>query len=33
LENRKAIPERNVLRADVSVAPLDFIAEIIRGNY
>jgi len=29
VENWQAIPERNVLRADVIVAPLDFVAEII----
>jgi hypothetical protein len=29
MENRKAIPERNVLRADVMVTPLDYIADII----
>jgi hypothetical protein len=29
MENRQAIPERNVLRADIMMAPLDFIAEII----
>jgi hypothetical protein len=33
VENRQAVPERNVLRADVMVAPLDFIAEIIRDNH
>jgi hypothetical protein len=33
VENRQAIPERNVLRADVSMAPLYFIAEIIRDNH
>jgi len=33
VENRQAIQERNVLRADVSVAPLDFIVEIIRDNH
>jgi hypothetical protein len=33
MENRKAVPNRNVLRAGVMVAPLDFIAEIIRDNH
>jgi hypothetical protein len=33
VENKQAIPERNVLKADISVAPLDFIAEIIRDNH
>jgi hypothetical protein len=33
IENRQAVPERNVLRADVMVAPLDFIADIIRDNH
>jgi hypothetical protein len=30
IENRQAIPERNVVRADVMVAPLDIIADIIQ---
>jgi hypothetical protein len=33
VENIQAIPERNVLRADVMVALLDYIAEIIRDNH
>jgi hypothetical protein len=33
VENRQAIPERNVLRADIMVAPLDFIAKIIQTNH
>jgi hypothetical protein len=33
IENRQAVPERNVLRADVMVAPLDFIVDIIRDNH
>jgi hypothetical protein len=33
IENRQAIPERNVLNADVMVAPLDFIADIIKDNH
>lgn len=33
VQNRQAIPERNVLRADVMVAPMDYIAEIIRDNH
>jgi len=33
LENRQAIPERNVLKADVMVAPMDYIVEIIRDNH
>jgi hypothetical protein len=32
-ENRQAIPKRNVLKADIIVAPLDFIAEIIQTNH
>jgi len=30
IENRQAISERNVVRADVMVAPLDIIADIIQ---
>jgi len=30
IENRQAIPERNVVRADVMVAPLDIIADTIQ---
>jgi hypothetical protein len=33
LENRQAILERNVLRADAMVVHLDFIADIIRDNH
>lgn len=33
IENRQVIPERNVLRTDVLVGPLDFIAELIRDNH
>jgi hypothetical protein len=33
IENRQAVPEWNVLRADVMVAPRDFIADIIRDNH
>jgi len=33
VENGQAIPERNILKADVMVAPLDYIAEIIRDNH
>jgi hypothetical protein len=33
VENRQATPERNVLRADIMRAPLDFIAEIIQENH
>jgi hypothetical protein len=33
IENRQAVLERNVLRANVMVAPLDFIADIIRDNH
>jgi hypothetical protein len=33
VENKQAIPERNVVRADIMVAPLDFIAEIIQANH
>ncbi len=29
IENRQAISKRNVVRADVMVAPLDIIADII----
>jgi hypothetical protein len=29
IENRQAIPKRNVVRANVMVAPLDIIADII----
>jgi hypothetical protein len=30
IENRQAIPKRNVVRADVMVAPLDIIVDIIQ---
>jgi hypothetical protein len=30
IENRQAIPERNIVQADVMVAPLDIIANIIQ---
>ncbi len=33
MENMQAILERNILRADVMVAPLDYIAEIICDNH
>jgi hypothetical protein len=33
VENKQAIPERNILRADFMVAPLDYIAEIIQANH
>jgi hypothetical protein len=33
MEIKQAIPERNVLRADVMVVPLDYIVEIIRDNH
>jgi hypothetical protein len=33
VENRQAIPERNVLRVDIMMFPLDFIAEIIQVNH
>jgi hypothetical protein len=33
VENKQAVPERNVLRANMMVAPLDFIADIIRDNH
>jgi hypothetical protein len=29
VENKQAIPERSVVRADIMVAPLDIIYEII----
>jgi hypothetical protein len=32
VENRQAVPKRNVLKADVMVAPLDFIVEISQGQ-
>jgi hypothetical protein len=33
VENRHALAERNVLRANVMRPPLDFIAEIIEANH
>jgi hypothetical protein len=33
MENKQAILERNVLKADVMVAPLDCIAEIIKDIF
>jgi hypothetical protein len=33
VENMQVIPKRNVLRADVMVAPLDFIVDIMRENH
>jgi len=33
IESRQVIPERNIVRADVMVAPLDFIAQIIQENH
>jgi len=33
VENMQTVLERNVLRADVMVAPLYFIADIIRDNH
>jgi hypothetical protein len=33
MENRQVIPERNIVRADIMVAPLDFIAEMIQANH
>jgi len=33
VENRQAIPERNILRTDVMVTPLDYIAKIICDNH
>jgi hypothetical protein len=32
MENTQVIPERNILRADIMVAPLDFIAQMIQDN-
>jgi len=29
MENKQVIPERNILKADIIVAPLDFIAQMI----
>jgi hypothetical protein len=33
MENMQAIPKRNILRADVMVAPLDYIVEVICDNH
>jgi hypothetical protein len=33
VENRQAIPEKNVVRADIMQVPLDFIIEIIQANH
>jgi hypothetical protein len=33
IESRQVIPERNIVSADVMVAPLDFIAQIIQENH
>jgi hypothetical protein len=33
MENRQVIPERNILRVDIMVAPLDFIAQMIQDNH
>jgi hypothetical protein len=33
MENRQVILERNILRADIMVAPLDFIAQMIQDNH
>jgi hypothetical protein len=33
VQNRQAIPERNILIADFMVASLDYIVEIIRDNH
>jgi len=33
MENRQVIPEMNIVRADIMVAPLDFIAEMIQANH
>jgi hypothetical protein len=33
VENKQVVPKRNVIRVDVIVAPLDFIADIIRNNH
>lgn len=33
VENGQAIPKKNILKADVMVAPLDYFAEIIRDNH
>lgn len=33
VENRQAIPERSVVKAKITVAPLDIIYEIIQANH
>jgi hypothetical protein len=33
MDSRKVIPERNIVRADIMVAPLDFIAQLIQDNH
>jgi hypothetical protein len=33
VENMQAIRKRNVVRANIMVAPLDFVAEIIQANH
>jgi hypothetical protein len=33
MTNQQVIPERNIVRADIMVAPLDFIAEMIQANH
>jgi hypothetical protein len=33
MENKQVIPERNILRANIMVAPLDFIAQMIQDNH
>jgi len=33
MESREVIPERNIVRVDAMVAPLDFIAQMIQDNH
>jgi hypothetical protein len=33
MESRQVILERNIIREDVTVAPLDFIAQLIQDNH
>jgi hypothetical protein len=33
MENRQVIPKRNIVRADIMVAALDFIVEMIQANH
>jgi hypothetical protein len=33
MENWQVNPERNIVRGDITVAPLDFIAEMIQANH